>query len=144
MTLHAKGDIQRARAEAPIRLAELLGPKPRGEAARIREIERVTGYVLSRISLRDGDVWADELTLGVIAYEAAVRYAAFKEHSPRRGRPTKADVQAAGNLAHAITTANDWAAFVPLVKGGLYLDAVSIWDGRNALPAMARATLADA
>jgi hypothetical protein len=144
MTLHAKGDIERARAEATIRLSELLGPKPRGEAARTREIERVTSYVLSKVSLRDGDVSADELTLGVVAYDAAVRYAAFMEHSPRRGRPTHADVLAAGNLAHAITSANDWEAFAPLVKGGLYLEAVSIWDGRNALPSKARATLADA
>lgn len=131
MTLHAKGDIQRARAQAPIRLSELLGPKPRGQAARTREIERVTAYVLSKISLRDGDVSADELTLGIIAYEAAVRYAAVTEHAPRRGRPSQADLLAAGNLAHAITTANDWAAFVPLVKGGLYLEAVSIWRGRR-------------
>lgn len=131
MTLHAKGDLQRARAAAPVRLAELLGPKPRGEAARTREIERVTSYVLSKISLRDGDVEADELALGIVAYEAAVRYAAFMEHSPRRGRPSDADVLQAGNLAHAITTANDWAAFVPLVTGGLYLEAMSIWGGRR-------------
>ena len=144
MTLHAKGDIERARAAAPTRLAELFGPKPRGAAARAREIERVTTYVLSQISLRDGDVAADELTLGIVAYEAAVRYAAFMEHSPGRGRPNQADLLAAGNLAHAITTANDWAAFVPLVKGGLYLAALSIWRGGNALPAKARATLADA